>query len=108
MPCVAAPRLLRGRFGRTARLWRRGSCSSSSGDRGRPLALVGGGFAQAFLAEEAGEVVGFLEVAVDRGVADGGHVIELLQVLHDQLADRGGRQFGLAHALELAGGGGGA
>src|SRR5881394_1492238 len=56
---------------------------------------------QALFAEEAGEVLGLAEVAIDRGVADVGHVIELLQLLHDQFADGRGRQLGLAHALEL-------
>src|SRR5688500_3556982 len=65
-------------------------------------ALVRERLAQALFAEEAGEVLGLLEVAVDRGVADVGDVIELFQRLHDQLADGGGRQLGLAHAFQLA------
>ncbi len=42
------------------------------------------------------------EVAVDRGVTDVRHLIERLQRLHHHLADHCGRDFGFAHALELA------
>src|SRR3990167_5481996 len=67
------------------------------------LALILGGLAQALLAEEGRELAGLAEVAIDRGVADIGHVIEALELLHDQFADHGRGEFGLAHALKLAG-----
>src|SRR5690606_18847572 len=56
---------------------------------------------QTLVAKEAGEVAGVAEVLVDRGVADIGHLIDALQRLHDEVADRRGRDFGLAQALQL-------
>ena len=54
------------------------------------------------LADEVLEILGLAEIAIDRGEADIGDVVEALQPLHHQLADLLGRDLALAGALELA------
>src|ERR1700757_4717464 len=54
------------------------------------------------LAEHGFEILGLAEVAIDRGEADIGDVVELAQMLHHDLADRLRGDFGLAAAFELA------
>src|SRR6202035_1496935 len=48
------------------------------------------------------EILGFAEIAVDRGEAHIGDVVELAQVRHHGFADRFGRDFAFAHAFEFA------
>ncbi len=45
------------------------------------------------LFDELFKVAGFAEVAVDRGKAHVGHLIEAGERIHDQLADQGGRNL---------------
>src|SRR5574343_651880 len=47
------------------------------------------------------EFVDVLEAAVHTGVADVGHLVELLEFAHDQLADTAGGHFALAEVEEL-------
>src|SRR5262249_8876802 len=54
------------------------------------------------LAEHRLEILGLAEIAIDRGEADIGDVVELAQMLHHDLADRLRRNLGLAATLELA------
>src|SRR5262249_28612192 len=53
------------------------------------------------LAQHRLEILGFAEIAIDRGKADIGDVIELAQMLHHDLSDHLGGDFRLAAALEL-------
>ena len=53
-------------------------------------------------AEHGLKILGLAEIAVDRGEADIGDVVELAQMLHHDLADRLRGNFGLAAAFELA------
>src|SRR5580658_3186574 len=48
------------------------------------------------------EILGLAEIAVDRGEAHIGDVVELAQMRHHGLADRFGRDLAFADALELA------
>src|SRR6185437_4665593 len=53
-------------------------------------------------ADEFAEILGLAEIAIDRGEADVGHLIEGRQRFHDQLADHVARNIGLTRAFELA------
>ncbi len=53
-------------------------------------------------AQERAEVVGGAEVLVDRGEAHEGDVVEVLEPVHDELADLVGGDFLFAQAFELA------
>src|SRR5258707_11531008 len=52
--------------------------------------------------DEFAEILGLAEIAVDRGKADIGDLVERRQRLHDQLADHVARDVGFARAFELA------
>ena len=54
------------------------------------------------LFDEIGEILDFLEVAIDRGVAHVGHGIEVTQPVHDKLADRFRGDIRLAAAFKPA------
>src|SRR5437762_2497866 len=54
------------------------------------------------LAEHLLEVLGLAEIAVDRGEADIGDVVERLQRFHDEAADLARGDLGFPRALELA------
>src|SRR2546428_183973 len=54
------------------------------------------------LAQQGLEILGLTEITVDRSEAHIGDVVERAQRLHHHLADRLGRYFALALALELA------
>src|SRR5215475_8095435 len=58
------------------------------------------------LAEHGFEILGLAEIAIDRGEADIGDVVELAQMLHHDLTDRLRGNLRLAAALELAHDGG--
>ena len=49
--------------------------------------------------ERGHELVDVLEVAVDRGEADEGHLVELLQAVHQELADLVGRDLAVGALL---------
>jgi hypothetical protein len=53
-------------------------------------------------AAEKRELVDVLEIAIDRGEADVGHLVELLQLAHDQFADFLRSQFALAKASSFS------
>src|SRR6185312_1564 len=53
------------------------------------------------LAEHRLEILGLAKIAIDRGEADIGDVVELAQMLHHDLADRFRRDFRLAAAFEF-------
>src|SRR5260370_21255708 len=53
------------------------------------------------LIEHRLEILGLAEIAIDRGEAHIGDVVELSQRLHDRLADGLGGDFALALAFEL-------
>src|SRR5690606_35806889 len=59
------------------------------------------------LAQHLVEVLGLAEIAVDRGEAHIGDVVDRLQRLHDEAADLVRHHLGLAGAFELAGDAGG-
>src|SRR5262249_55557873 len=54
------------------------------------------------LTEHRFEVLCFAKIAIDGSEADIGHIVELAQVFHHDLADRLGGNFGFAAAFELA------
>src|SRR6185437_11626574 len=53
-------------------------------------------------ADELAEILGLAEIAVDRGEADIGDLVEAGERLHDEAADDLGRDLALARAFELA------
>ena len=53
------------------------------------------------LIDQLAEIAGLAKIAVDRGEADVGHVIQRLQPLHDELADALGGNLRVAGAFEL-------
>src|SRR5207344_1586786 len=65
--------------------------------QGNPRVVVAGK-----LAEHSFKILGFAEIAVDRGEAHIGDVVELAQMLHHDLANRLGGNLGLSAAFELA------
>ena len=66
--------------------------------RGGGLALVlAGQFGERVL-----EILGLAEIAIDRGKAHIGHVVEVAQMLHHRLADGLGRHFAFAQTFQLA------
>ena len=87
---------------------------SSSPARRRPLIAAGRALARRGsrrrrrfglglqFADDRVEVARLAEIAIDRGEADIGDVVERLQPLHHEFADPLGRNVGVALALELA------
>ena len=73
----------------------------SSGLIGRRAGARGGGLAVEQPLELVHELGDVLELAVDRGEAHVGHVVELLQARHDALADRVARDLLLAELEQL-------
>src|SRR5262245_8504941 len=71
------------------------------------FARAGGGpaviIARQFV-ESSAEILRLAKVAIDRGKAHVGDVVEFAQMLHDDLADRFRRNFALALALQLTNG----
>src|SRR5690242_21647781 len=70
-------------------------CGRSFAYRGEPRVFLE-------LAEHGLEILGLAEIAIDRGEADIGDVVELAQMLHHDLADRLRGNLGFAAAFELA------
>src|ERR1700748_1246847 len=64
----------------------------------RSVALLG----VAKLVHEGLEILRLAEVAIDRGEADEGDLVEVGERVHDRLADRGALDLVLAGALEAA------
>src|SRR5690349_9345444 len=63
-------------------------------------ALLRSVFVTAELADEGLEVLGLAEIAVDRGEADIGDLVQGGERIHHRFADMGGRDLGLARAFE--------
>src|SRR5271156_4983749 len=61
-----------------------------------------GGLGVIHLAEEGFEILGLAEVAVDAGETDVGYFVDLFEGVHDEFADLGGGDVGVAGGFELA------